>query len=398
MVLPQLSIRRPVLATVMSLIIVLVGIICYDRLAVRQIPNVDTPVVSVTTSYPGANAAVIESQITKPIEDAIAGIEGVDYMTSTSRAESSEVSVVFKLERDADDAASDVRDRINQARELLPIDARDPIVQKQEADAQPIIWLAFSSDRHSRLEIADYAQRLVKDRLQALPGVAQARLFASQYAMRIWLDPARMAAYDVTVDDVDDALRRQNVEIPAGRIESEAREFTVLAQTDLTTEDQFRDVILRDDQGYLVRLGDVARVELGADNQRFIGRFNGNPTVPLGIVKQSVANPLDIAKSVREALPLITAQMPDPEADSPAGPAAVARQGAWAAVDHGPIRTTAPSRSNSPPRPSRPRRRHPPRSIARPPRKRLPRNPHGCSAIPCWPASRAASPAHGSAI
>ena len=211
MVLPQLSIRRPVLATVMSLIIVLVGLICYQRLAVRQIPNVDTPVVSVSTSYPGANAAVMESQITKPIEDAIAGIEGVDYITSTSRAESSDVTVVFKLERDADDAASDVRDRTNQARELLPVDAHDPIVQKQEADAQPIIWLAFSSDRHSRLEIADYAQRLVKDRLQAIPGVAQARLFASQYAMRIWLDPARMGAYDITTDDVDSALRRQNV-------------------------------------------------------------------------------------------------------------------------------------------------------------------------------------------
>jgi multidrug efflux pump len=184
-------------------------------------------------------------------------------------------------------------------------------VQKQEADAQPIIWLAFSSDRHSRLEVADYAQRLVKDRLQAIPGVAQARLYASQYAMRIWLDPARMGAFNVTTDDVESALRRQNVEIPAGRIESQAREFTVLAQTDLTTEEQFRDVILRDQEGYLVRLGDVARVELGADNQRFIGRFNGNPTVPLGIVKQSVANPLDIAKSVREALPLITAQMPE---------------------------------------------------------------------------------------
>jgi multidrug efflux pump len=310
MVLPQLSIRRPVLATVVSLIIVLVGLICYKRLAVRQIPNIDTPVVSVNTSYPGANASVIESQITKPIEDAIAGIEGVDYMTSTSRAEESSVTVVFKLERDAGDAASDVRDRVNQARELLPVDAHDPIVQKQEADAQPIIWLAFSSDRHSRLEVADYAQRLVKDRLQAIPGVAQARLYASQYAMRIWLIRAHggLRRHDGRRRG---RLRRQNVEIPAGRIESQSREFTVLAQTDLTTEEQFRDVILRDQDGYLVRLGDVARVELGADNQRFIGRFNGNPTVPLGIVKQSVANPLDIAKAVRDALPLITAQMPE---------------------------------------------------------------------------------------
>jgi multidrug efflux pump len=311
MTLPQLSIRRPVLAIVVNLIIVLVGLICYERLPVRQIPKIDTPVVTVATNYPGANAAVMESQITKPIEDAIAGIEGVDFITSTSRAEGSQVTVVFKLDRDPDDAASDVRDRVNQAREVLPRDAFEPIVQKQEADAQPIIWLAFTSDRHSQLEVADYAQRLVKDRLQAIPGVAQARVFAAQYAMRIWLNPDRLAAYSVTADDVEEALRRQNAEIPAGRIESQAREFTVLAQTDLVSPEQFRDIILKDQGGYLVRLGDVARVELGPSDLRSVGRFNGNPAVPLGIVKQSTANPLDIAEGLRTALPLISAQMPE---------------------------------------------------------------------------------------
>jgi multidrug efflux pump len=311
MTLPQLSIRRPVLAIVVNLIIVLIGLICYERLPVRQIPKIDTPVVTVATNYPGANAAVMESQITKPIEDAIAGIEGVDFITSTSRAEGSQVTVVFKLDRDPDDAASDVRDRVNQAREVLPQDAFEPIVQKQEADAQPIIWLAFTSDRHSQLEVADYAQRLVKDRLQAIPGVAQARVFAAQYAMRIWLNPDRMAAYSVTADDVEQALRRQNAEIPAGRIESQAREFTVLAQTDLVSPAQFRDIILKDQGGYLVRLGDVARVELGPSDLRSVGRFNGNPAVPLGIVKQSTANPLDIAEGLRTALPLISAQMPE---------------------------------------------------------------------------------------
>ncbi|HET7843265.1 MAG TPA: efflux RND transporter permease subunit, partial [Xanthomonadales bacterium] len=311
MTLPQLSIRRPVLAIVVNLLIVLVGGICYQRLPVRQVPKIDTPVVTVATNYPGANAAVMESQITKPIEDAIAGIEGVDFITSTSRAEGSQVTVVFNLDRDPDDAASDVRDRVNQAREVLPQDAHEPIVQKQEADAQPIIWLAFNSDRHSQLEVADYAQRLVKDRLQAIPGVAQARVFAAQYAMRIWLNADRMAAYSVTADDVEQALRRQNAEIPAGRIESQSREFTVLAQTDLTTPAQFRDIILKDQGGYLVRLGDVARVELGPSDLRSIGRFNGKPAVPLGIVKQSTANPLDIAEGLRKALPQISAQMPE---------------------------------------------------------------------------------------
>ena len=187
MVLSDISIRRPVLATVMNLVVLLVGIICYDRLAVRLIPNVDVPVVTVATNYPGANAQVIESQITKPIEDALSGIEGIDYIQSVSRAESSQVTVRFRLDRDADAAASDVRDRVAQARGALPDEADEPIVQKQEADAQPIIYLAFSSDRHSLIEIADFATRVVKDRVQTIPGVAQAQVYGNRYAMRVWL-------------------------------------------------------------------------------------------------------------------------------------------------------------------------------------------------------------------
>ena len=189
MKLSDTSIRRPVLATVMSLIIVLIGLICYDRLAVRLIPNVDEPIVTVFTSYPGANARVIESQITKPIEDALSGIEGVDFINSISRAESSQVSVSFKLARDPDSAASDVRDRVARARGALPEEANDPIVQKQEADARPIMYLAFSSDRHDLMEIADVAIRLVKDRIQTIPGVAEAQFYGNRYAMRVWLQP-----------------------------------------------------------------------------------------------------------------------------------------------------------------------------------------------------------------
>ncbi|HWR95328.1 MAG TPA: efflux RND transporter permease subunit, partial [Arenimonas sp.] len=168
MVLSDISIRRPVLATVLNLVILLVGYICYERLAVRQLPNVDVPVVTVATDYPGANAQVVESQITKPIEDTLSGIEGIDFIQSVSRAESSQVTVRFKLDRDADAAASDVRDRVAQARGALPEEANESIVQKQEADAQPIMYLAFSSDRHSLVEIADYANRIVKDRVQTI--------------------------------------------------------------------------------------------------------------------------------------------------------------------------------------------------------------------------------------
>ena len=255
MVLSDTSIRRPVLATVLNLIVLLVGLICYERLGVRLVPNVDTPVVTVATSYPGANAQVIESQITTPIEEALSGIEGIDFIQSVSRAESSQVTVRFVLNRDPDGAAADVRDRVAQARAFLPEESNEPVVQKQEADAQPIIYLAFSSDRHSLIEIADIAERQVKDRVQNIPGVAQAQVYGNRYAMRIWLDPAKLAGYELTPADVEAALRRQNVEIPAGRVESFEREFTVLAQTDLQTAEQFAEVILKDAGGHFVRIG-----------------------------------------------------------------------------------------------------------------------------------------------
>src|SRR5918993_3167690 len=310
MILSDSSIRRPVLATVMNLVILLVGVICYQRLAVRLIPNVDVPVVTVATGYPGANAQVIESQITKPIEDALSGIEGIDFIQSVSRAESSQVTVRFKLDRDADAAASDVRDRVAQARGVLPEEANEPIVQKQEADAQPIIYLAFSSDRHSLIEIADYANRIVKDRVQNLPGVAQAQVYGNRYAMRVWLDPEKLSAVGMTPADVETALRTQNIEIPAGRVESRQREFTVLSQTDLKTPEQFAAIILARSNGYLVRLGDVAKIELGADSSRFRARFNGKNAIPLGVVKQAVANPLEISAALKTLLPEITRTLP----------------------------------------------------------------------------------------
>ena len=311
MQLPAISIRRPVLATVMSLIIVLIGLICYERLAVRLIPNVDEPIVTVETSYPGANARVIESQITKPIEDALSGIEGVDFINSISRAESSQVSVRFTLARDPDAAASDVRDRVAQARGRLPEEANDPIVQKQEADARPIMYLAFSSDRHDLIEIADIAIRLVKDRIQTIPGVAEAQVYGNRYAMRIWLQPDRLAGYELTPLDIERALRAQNIEVPAGRVESYEREFTVLAETDLRQPQQFEDIVVKETDNFLVRLGDVARVELGADFSRFRARFNGRNAVPLGVVKQAVANPLEISHALQEMLPQVTRTLPE---------------------------------------------------------------------------------------
>ncbi|MBP2307256.1 MMPL family transporter [Azospirillum melinis] len=312
MVLSDISIRRPVLATVMSLALMLIGIVSYQRLSVREYPKIDEPVVTVETTYKGASAQIIESQVTQTLEDSLAGIEGIDVMSSISRAEKSQITLRFRLDRNVDVAASDVRDRVGRVRAQLPSEIDEPVIAKVEADAQPIIYLAFSSDRHSPLEVTDFADRYVKDRLQNLPGVAQVRIFGERrFAMRLWLDPQRMAAYRVTPQDVENALRRQNVEIPAGRVESVAREFTVVSETDLRSPAEFEAIILRDDAGYLVRLRDVGRAELGALDERVSARFNGRGAVAIGVVKQSTANPLDVSKAVNDALPKIRAAVPD---------------------------------------------------------------------------------------
>ena len=312
MILSDISIRRPVLATVANVLIVLLGLIAWDRLTIREYPNIDDPVVTITTNYPGANAEIIESQVTTPLEDGISGIEGIDYVSSISRAEQSQISVRFSSERDPDDAANDVRDRVARARSFLPKEVDDPIVAKIESDASPIIYMAINSDRHNEMELSDYADRIVKDRLQVLPGVAQLLILGERrYSMRIWLDRSRLAAYNLTPADVERALTEQNVEVPAGRIESSDREFTVLSETDLRTPAEFSEIILKDADGYLVRLGDVATVEIGPELVRNMSRASGRTAIGLGLIKQSTANLLDVAQSLRDELVELNKVLPE---------------------------------------------------------------------------------------
>jgi multidrug efflux pump len=312
MFLPRISIQRPVLATVMSLMLVLIGIISYQRLSVREYPKIDIPVVSVRTVYKGASAEIIESQITKPLEDSLAGIEGIRNIKSSSREEVSQITVEFILERNPDEAANDVRDRVARVRGVLPDAADEPVVSKIDADANAIIWIAFSSQRHDAMEITDYARRHVIDRLQILPGVASVIIGGErQYAMRIWLDRNRLAAYQLTPLDVENALKNQNLEVPSGRIESDQREFTVLMKTDLQTPAQFDNIIIRNVNGYPVRLSDVGNAEQGPADERNAVRVNGNPAVGLGIVKQSTANTLEVGRAVKAELPRINASLPE---------------------------------------------------------------------------------------
>ena len=311
MFLSDLCIKRPVFATVLSVIVLLIGLISYSRLPVREYPNIDEPVVTVETTYDGASAEIIESQVTKPLEDSLSGIEGIEFMTSTNRAEQSQITITFRLTRDVDAAANDVRDRVARVRQTLPDEIDEPVIAKVEADAEPIIYLALASDRHTPLEVTDFADRVVKARLQTLDGVADVPIYGERrYAMRIWLDRTRLAAYNLTPQDVEDALEAQNVEVPAGRIESAEREFTVLTQTDLRTPEEFDDIILRRADTYLVRLKDVGKAEIGAEDERIIARFNGQSAVAMGIVKQSTANPLDVSKAVHAVLPQIAEILP----------------------------------------------------------------------------------------
>jgi multidrug efflux pump len=293
------------------LLIVLVGVVSFTRLNVREYPKIDNPVVTVETKYTGASSAVVESQVTKVLEDSLSGIEGVDVITSLSRQEQSQITVNFVLSRDADSAAADVRDKVSRVRQKLPQGIDEPVIAKVEADAFPVIWLSFTADTLNVLQLTDYANRIAKPMLQTAPGASDVRVYGERkYAMRIWLDPDRLAAYKLTAQDVEDALRRSNVEVPAGRIESKLREFNVTASTDLQTPQEFTNVVIKSVNGIQVRMGDVARVEQGPQAERTATRLNGKDAITLGVIRNATANPLDLSAAVRNMIPKIKENLP----------------------------------------------------------------------------------------
>ena len=308
----EMSIRRPVLATVMSLTVLLFGILGFSRLPVREYPDIDPPIVSITTFYRGASPSVVETEITDVLEEELATLEGVKTISSSSQEQGSVITIEFELNRDIEQATNDVRDKVSRVRGTLPDESDDPVVEKVDVNAQPIFWIALSSDRHSGLELSEMAELVMKERLQRLPGVAGVFIGGQRrYAMRVWLDPMRMAAHGLTTQDIEAALRRENAEIPAGRVEGDQREFAVRTRGELSTPEEFSDVIVAREGDNLVRLRDVADVKVGAEDERSAVRYNGQQCVGLGIVKQSEGNTIDVAKQVRGAIPGMQKELPE---------------------------------------------------------------------------------------
>ena len=309
--LPELCIERPVLATVFSLLIVLFGLVAAPRLPNRELPNVDPPVVSVVTVYPGAAAEVVETSVTEPLEELLIGIEGIDHLTSVSREQVSSITVQFEISRNVDVAANDVRDRVARAaRGELPEDVEDPVIAKRDSDASPVLWMALRGGRDP-VELTHIAETQVRDFLSKLPGVASVFLAGERrMAMRVWIDNERLTSYGLIVADVADALGRENVDLPSGRIEGAEREFTVRTLGELATAEAFEQLIVTNAGREPIRLRDLGRVEVGPESERKLVRFDGLPGVGLGVVKLARANTIAVVDAVLAATEELNAQLP----------------------------------------------------------------------------------------
>ncbi|MGA0898992.1 MAG: efflux RND transporter permease subunit [Luteolibacter sp.] len=318
MLLSDTAIKRPVVTTVGALILLLVGFLAYRQLPVREYPDTDVPTVSVNTVYRGASADVVESRVTEPLEEQLSAIDGIRVIKSTSREEFSEITIEFQLDRDPDEAANDVRDRVSRARSRLPDEVDEPQVSKQESDASPVMWIAFTSERFSRTELSDIVERIAKQRVQTVPGVGNVIIGGEKrYAMRLWLDPDLLASHELTAADVERALREQNVDIPGGRIESYTREFTVRTQGELVAEEEFNQLVVTSRGNRQILLKDVGCAELGSEDYRTKTFFHAPgsqralPSIGLGVVRQSKSNLLAVVSGVKALIPTIKNELPE---------------------------------------------------------------------------------------
>ncbi|MFQ5890286.1 MAG: efflux RND transporter permease subunit [Gemmatimonadota bacterium] len=311
MKLSDTAIRRPVLTTMTSAALVLFGGVAFTRLSVRELPDVDPPVVSVSTFLRGANPRVMETTVTDVLEEELSTIPGLRTLTSASSEQQSNITLEFTLDRDLEIAAQDVRDKVARVRGRLPQEIEEPVVAKQDADAQPFFWIALSGHNYDLLQLSDLADREVKRRLQAVTGVGRAQIFGERrYSMRVWISSAELASRGLAVQDVEEAIRSRNVELPAGRIESARREFTVRSLGELKTPEEFGNLVVSARDGQVVRLRDLARVELGPEDERSVLRYKGVPAVAIGVVRQSKANLIEVSDAIRAELPQIQEVLP----------------------------------------------------------------------------------------
>ncbi len=313
MILSDLAVRRPVFASVLSLLIIAFGLVAFNELPLREYPSIDAPVVEIDTNYGGASAAVVESRITRIIEDRVSGIEGIRTISSSSRDGRSAVTLEFDLNRDIDDAANDVRDRVARVLDNLPEEADPPEVNKASSSSEVIMWLNLESDRMNTIELTDFAKRYLQDRFSVIDGVANVRLGgAKEYAIRIWVDRQKLAARGLTVGDIENALRAENIELPAGYLESQTRLFSVRVKRSYREPDDFAKLVIGSgEDGYLVRLADVAKVELGAQEERIFFRGNQKDMIGLGINRQSTANTLAVAREVNALVAQLNETLPE---------------------------------------------------------------------------------------
>ncbi len=308
----ELSIRRPVLSTVMTLIIILFGVIGYTSLGVREYPSVDNPIISVSCSYPGANADVIENQITEVLEQNINGIPGIRSLTSVSQQGSSRITVEFELSVDLETAANDVRDKVSRAQRFLPKDCDPPTVSKADADAMPILMVAIQSDKRSLLELSEIADLTVKEQLQTIPEVSSVSIWGEKrYCMRMWLDPVKMSGYGVTPMDVKNALDKENVELPSGSIEGNTTELSIRTLGQMHTTEEFNNLVIKESEGRIVRFSDIGRAELSARDIKSYMKMNGVPMVGVVVVPQPGANHINIADAVYQRMEIMKKDLPD---------------------------------------------------------------------------------------